>query len=299
MIIGIIANYYKNEILKVLEELIFHLSQAEIKFILSDSVKKINGVEENYWINFNLIPDEQLANNCDIIVSIGGDGTMLQTAYFARFSNTPIIGVNFGKLGFLADFDTSRLTELVDYIKKGDYVIEKRKTLAGKCISENCESLYAVNDIVIDRGRYPKMIEITIHVDDEYVSTFLADGIIISTPTGSTGYSLSVGGPIVNPQSESFVLSPISPHSLTIRPLVISNKQKITIKAESPHNDVQVICDGKRVEYFNPPAIIEIITSDHSLQLIHKSKKQYFETLRKKLHWGIDLRKNLNNGVEK
>lgn len=193
-------------------------------------LKAENELEIN-WNNFTLFSDEELSKNCDVVISIGGDGTLLHTAYHSRFTQTPLVGVNFGKLGFLTEYDTDRIDDLITNLQKGNLIIEKRNTLQGKCLSEESDSLYAINDIVIDRGKYPKMIEITIEIDNEHVSTFSADGIIIATPTGSTGYSLSTGGPIVNPQTKAITLSPISPHTLTMRPLVISSNQKVVIKS--------------------------------------------------------------------
>jgi NAD+ kinase len=256
----------------------------------------MNEISKESLSGIDLYDNKEIADNCDIVISIGGDGTLLQAAYDTRYSSTPLLGLNYGKLGFLAEFDLNKIDELIQHLKNNDLIIEKRNTLDAKCTSENSDDLYAINDVVIDRGNYPKMIEITILVDDEYVATYSADGIIIATPTGSTGYSLSTGGPIVNPKTESITLSPISPHTLTMRPLVISSYQKVTIKATSPYKNVQVISDGQRVNYFNPPAIIEITRSKYDLRLVHKSKEHYYEILRKKLFWGIDIRTNKNNG---
>lgn len=294
MIVGITTNFQKKEIIPFLKELIRKLISAEINFVVSDSVLKSENNSEIDWKNIKLIKDETLSQNCDVIISIGGDGTLLNTAFHARLTQTPLIGVNFGKLGFLAEYDTDRIDEVITNLKKGNLIIEKRITLQGKCLSEESDTFYAVNDIVIDRGKYPKMIEITIEVDNEYVSTFSADGIIISTPTGSTGYSLSTGGPIVNPRTQAITLSPISPHTLTMRPLVISSDQKVVIKAFSPYQNVQVICDGQRVSYLKTVAAIEIIKSEYDLNLVHNIHKRYFEILRKKLYWGLDIRNNNN-----
>lgn len=295
MIIGISPNYSKPEILNFVDELISKLQKAEFNLILSDSVLKIENVHPNKWKNYQMYSDEMIAEKSDVIISIGGDGTLLQTAYNSRFSQTPLLGVNFGKLGFLAEFEAGKIDELIKYLKNGELIIDSRNALSAVCQSENCEELYAINDIVIDRGKYPKMIEISIEIDNEHVSTFSADGIIIATPTGSTGYSLSTGGPIVNPHTESITLSPISAHTLSMRPLVISSMQNVVIKAISLFEDVQVICDGQRVSFLKSPATIKITKSKYDLKLVHNNDKHYFEILRKKLYWGLDLRA-LNNG---
>ena len=299
MKIGISPNYLKPEIFVFVEQLLQKLQNAGIEFVISESVLKIKETTNDFWNGFQLISDEDLANNCDVIISIGGDGTLLQNAYNARNSNTPLLGVNFGKLGFLAEFDTGQIDKLIESLKNEEIIIEQRNTLSAECLSEKGDELYAINDIVIERGKYPKMIEISIEIDDEYVSTFSADGIILATPTGSTGYSLSTGGPIVNPLTESITLSPISAHTLSMRPLVISSHQSVIIKAESQYEAVRVICDGQRVNYLKSPAIVKITKSENDLRLVRNSNKSYFEILRKKLYWGMDLRAKNNGDGEK
>ena len=299
MKIGISPNYLKPEIFVFVEQLLQKLQNAGIEFVISESVLKIKETSNEFWNGFQLISDEELANNCDVIVSIGGDGTLLQNAYNARNSNTPLLGVNFGKLGFLAEFDTGQIDKLIESLKNEEIIIEQRNTLSAECLSEKGDELYAINDIVIERGKYPKMIEISIEIDDEYVSTFSADGIILATPTGSTGYSLSTGGPIVNPLTESITLSPISAHTLSMRPLVISSEQSVIIKAESQYEAVRVICDGQRVNYIKSPAIVKITKSANALRLVRNNNKSYFEILRKKLYWGLDLRAQNSGELEK
>ncbi len=158
------------------------------------------------------------------------------------------------------------------------------------CDFPSSEKLYAVNDIVIEKGGWSKMIELTAWVDGEYVTTFSADGLIVATPAGSTGYSLSTGGPIVTPTARAITLSPISPHSLTVRPLVLSSDQEIVIKADSLFKEVQINCDGQRVFSFPPPIEVKIRKSKRPLKIIHTSLTTYFDTLRNKLLWGVDAR---------
>jgi NAD+ kinase len=295
MTVGISPNYLKSEILSFLDSLISKLQEAGIKFILSESVLKIESIDSDKWNECQIFSDEELAEKSNVIISIGGDGTLLQTAYNSRLSQTPLLGVNFGKLGFLAEFETGKIDELINYLKSENLIIERRNALDAVSLSENCQEFYAINDIVIDRGKYPKMIEISIEIDNEDVSTFSADGIIVATPTGSTGYSLSTGGPIVNPQTEAITLSPISAHTLSMRPLVISSNHNIVIKATSLFEDIQVICDGQRVSFLKSPATIKISKSKYDLRLVHNKDKHYYEILRKKLYWGLDIRA-LNNG---
>ncbi|MEW6701802.1 MAG: NAD(+)/NADH kinase [Bacteroidota bacterium] len=289
MTIGIIPNIYKTEILSIVKKIIYQLRLNGFDYILNDSLVKFKNEFDD---KSRYLSHTELSENCDMIVSIGGDGTMLNTAYEVRNSGAPILGVNFGKLGFLAEFDLNSFSEFLNDIKSGNYIIEERMTLIAECCGKE---LYAINDLVIDKGPWPKMIELTIQVDDDYVSTFSADGLIVATPTGSTGYSLSTGGPIVNPKADVVTLSPIAPHTLTMRPLVISSKQKINVMVNSPSDKIQVSCDGQRVNFFDSPSVVKIEKSKQPVRLVHSNRTNYFEILRNKLYWGLDVRKSNNS----
>jgi NAD+ kinase len=294
MKLGIIANVTKENVFDIVSSFIIKLKDNGLDFYLSDSLfsqrhlLKIK-VTQNKFLN-----DNKLCQKSDMVISIGGDGTMLATAYTAQFYDKPVLGLNFGKLGFLAEVNINQMDNFIKEIKKGNYTIEERMIITGKCRGHKVEQFYAINDLVIDKGAWPKMIDITILVDDEYIATFAADGLIAATPTGSTGYSISVGGPIVSPQAEVITLSPISPHSLSIRPLVLPSNKEIIIRADSLYKEVQVNCDGQRVFAFSPPLEIKIKRSDRPFKLVHTSLSSYFGTLRTKLHWGIDLRSNIS-----
>jgi len=289
MIIGIIPNTHKEEISQVTGEFVKHLEIYGFDYFISNELNKTHfrgSIRDSAFI-----PQEEIFRRSDIIVSIGGDGTMLNTAYLARNSSAPLIGLNIGKLGFLAEFDLNRIDELLNEIKDGQYTIEKRMVLEGDCITCNNQNLFAINDIVIDKGGWPKMIEISIEVNDEYVTTFVADGLIIATPTGSTGYSLSTGGPVISPTADVIALSPISPHTLNMRPLVLDSSRKIRLSVKSQFEYIQVSCDGQRVYSLNPPAEILIYKSTRNVSLVHVHSTNYFKILREKLYWGIDVRK--------
>ncbi|MBN1639184.1 MAG: NAD(+)/NADH kinase [Ignavibacteriales bacterium] len=287
---AIIPNMKKEKILSIIKKILKEIANNSFEFSLSDrlidfkSKLKIDDKKTEY------LPHNELVKNCDFIISIGGDGTMLQTAYEARNLNAPLIGINFGKLGFLAEFDISNISKLFKDLKNGKYIIEKRMTLEGICLSENCGKFFAINDIVIEKGKYPKMIQMSVSVDDDYVTEFSADGVIIATPTGSTGYALSTGGPVIQPTSDVISLNPISPHTLNMRPLVLSDTQKITIEITSAFENIQISCDGQRLKYFHSPAKIEIYKGKKTLKLVKTKSTNYFNTLRNKLHWGIDIR---------
>ncbi len=298
MKIGIIANTTKEKVFDVVSFFIKKLKENELDYLLGGSLLEHRELIGERTKKVSFVEDNKLCKRSDIVVSIGGDGTMLSTAYIAHKFNKPVLGVNLGKLGFLAEANISEIGKFIEEIKKGRYKIDERMVIESDCCGHKLDKLTAINDIVIDKGGWPKMIDLTIEVDGEYVTTFAADGLIIATPTGSTGYSISTGGPIVSPKADVITLSPISPHSLTVRPLVLPGNQEITIRADSLHKEIQVNCDGQRVFAFNPPLEIKIKKSNNNLKLVHTSLTSYFETLRNKLLWGIDLRKNSLKNVE-
>ena len=292
MLIGIIANITKENVITVVSSFIKELKRYNLEYLLTKSL-----VEEKDKIKIEidedfLCDDKEIYEKCDLIISIGGDGTMLATAYQAQFYEKPVLGLNIGKLGFLAEVDISQIDKIIKVIKNENYQVQERMVITGRSDSYPTEKLFAINDIVIDKSGWPKMIELTVLVDGEHVATFSADGVIVATPIGSTGYALSTGGPVVSPSADAITICPISPHSLTMRPLVLSSNQEIIIKADSLHKEIQISCDGQRVYHVPPPIEIKIVKSERPLKLIHTSLTTYFQTLRNKLLWGIDVRSN-------
>jgi len=293
LIAGIIANITKKNVYDVVSLLISKLESSGFDYLLNESlIVQRHLLTRKVAVN-RFIDENKLCRKSDFVISIGGDGTMLNTAYKAQFYDKPVLGFNFGKLGFLAEANINQMDKYIDDIRHGHYNIEERMIITGECVGHKIEPLFAINDIVIDKGGWPKMIELTISVNDEYVTTFAADGVIISTPTGSTGYAVSTGGPIVTPQTDVITLSPISPHMLNMRPLVLPGNCEIVITAQSNHNKVLANCDGQRVFSFKPPLRIKIRKSERPFKLLRITSDGYFETLRNKLHWGIDIRKNI------
>jgi NAD+ kinase len=298
MKIGIVANITKESVMEVVATLLRKLRENKIDYLLTHSLNETEGKVKIEIDDDFIVDDSDLYEQSDLIISFGGDGTMLATAFNAQKYDKPVLGINLGKLGFLVEADVSNLDVVIDTIKNKKFTIEERMIIEGNCSDYKCEKMIAINDLVIDKGGWPKMIELTVWVEGEYVTTFTADGLIAATPTGSTGYSISVGGPIVSPQTDVITLSPISPHSLTIRPIVLPSKSEIIIKADSLHRDIKVNCDGQRSYSFPPPMEIIIRKSDKSLKLVHTSLTTYFQTLRTKLLWGIDTRYS-NKGNKK
>jgi NAD+ kinase len=290
MIVGIIPNATKNNIIGVTCRLAEKLKEYGFDYIVSDSVLARPDEISGELRNAAFCSNQELSAGCDMIVSIGGDGTMLNAAHFAFLADKPVLGLNYGKLGFLAEMDINSTDSFLDDIKEGRYFIEERMVLEGICLTEGIRKFYAVNDIVIDKGAWKKMVEISVDVDGEYVTTFNADGLVLATPTGSTGYSLSTGGPVVSPKSKVIALSPISPHSLTMRHLILSDTQTLEIAINSPHNTVQLSCDGALNLDLRTPAKILVRKCERYVKLVHTESVSYYSILREKLYWGIDAR---------
>ena len=228
----------------------------------------------------------------DIALSIGGDGTFLRTAKEIKDSDIPILGINTGRLGFLADINFHDLEETIKELFTGNYLIEERSLL--KVIPNTTEQEinyeYALNEIAILKQDTSSMLTLHTYIDDDYLTSYQADGLIIATPTGSTAYSLSVGGPILMPKSSSLVLSPIAPHNLTSRPLVVNHDVVLKIKIESRSNTFLVSTDGYSKIYDTTTEII-VRKADHTIKVVKRKGHTFYETLRDKLLWGVDVRK--------
>jgi len=300
--IGIIANTTKYDVSNFLTEFLIENSKyRERKIFLSKStfefVKK--SLAKNKLLSaVKAIDEKNFKGNIDLILSFGGDGTMLYSAQYAIAADAILVGVNFGKLGFLADINYHDLMDVLNEFEQNDFEIDQRILLEGKIANQKYKRLIAVNDIVIEKGGWSRIIEIDTYVDGKFLTTYRSDGLIISTPTGSTGYSLSAGGPILLPELDSFVLSPICPHTLTVRPIVIPANSEITIEAKSFYKTVMINKDGQQTFKIKPPVRMIIKKSEKVLKLFKRKNKDYFQTLREKLMWGIDIREQ-NRGNKK
>lgn len=277
-------NQYVTAIINKLKELNVkvYIEQNFATFIHNELKLKLDDVE---------IVDYQTKRcNADIAISIGGDGTFLGTAASVGSSGIPILGINTGRLGFLADVSPDNIDASLEALCRGDYIVEKRKALA---VMKNGELSsfypYALNEVAVLKHDNSSLIEIATYVNGNYLTNYLADGLIISTPTGSTGYSLSVGGPILVPQSGTFCISPIAPHSLSVRPVVVRDDVKIELKVRSRTKNFLLACDGQS-ESLPHSTTITVQCAPHTIKVIKIAHKHFFETLRDKLMWGADQR---------
>jgi NAD+ kinase len=229
------------------------------------------------------------ADKIDFIISLGGDGTILRILHRYPNIHAPLLGVNLGGLGFMADISNSDIHPSLEDLIDGSYNIQKRLKLEGEKVGG--ESHFAINDIVIHRARNPSLIDLAIHVDGHYLNTFSADGIIIATPGGSTAYSLAAGGPIVSPTIEAVVLTPICPHTISNRPIVLLPKQEIQIEYLSAYDPVEVTFDGISSFDISTGQILRIRPSKEKISFVMLSRHDYFSTLRSKLDWAGKLKR--------
>lgn len=226
----------------------------------------------------------------DVALSVGGDGTFLRTAARVNKQNIPILGINTGRLGFLADVGANELEETLEEVFKNYYKVEERSLLRLHTEERLFSGYnYALNEIAILKRDTSSMITIHTSLGDDYLASYQADGLIISTPTGSTAYSMSVNGPIIVPQSNTLVISPVAPHSLNVRPLVIPDTSVITLTVESRNEYFLVALDG-RSEIFSAGTVLTVSKADYTTKVIKRYGHTFYETLREKLMWGADAR---------
>lgn len=225
----------------------------------------------------------------DVLICVGGDGTILDTLSIVRDTGVPILALNTGRLGFLADVQLENLQHALDDIEKGNYSIEQRSLLQLDSSHPLFDYNFALNDFVIHKKETSSMIVVHAYLNGEFLNSYWSDGLIISTPTGSTGYSLSCGGPIIFPKSDSFVITPIAPHNLNVRPVVVSDDVVISFEIEGRASSYLASMDA-RSQSISGEVNMAIRKADHKLNLLRLSNIHFLDTLRSKLHWGFDRR---------
>ena len=235
------------------------------------------------------VPDDELARDVKLIIAVGGDGTMLFAARQAAVGEIPLLGINRGRLGFLADVSPGDMLDHLDRILTGDYDTEQRMLLQAEIASGTGSTAcgVALNDVVVKRQDTGRMLEFQTHVDGRYVNTHGGDGFIVATPTGSTAYALSCGGPIVSPRLDAIVLAPICPHTLSDRPIVIPATSVTEVTLREEHTDIaEVSCDGNVTGELKPGDRVRVAAAKQRVELIHPTGYDYYQILRTKLHWG-------------
>ena len=233
---------------------------------------------------------QDITGNVDVLLSLGGDGTMLDTVALVRDSGIPVMGINLGRLGFLASVKKEDIAEAVKMLVHNQFSIDKRALLSVESSPRLFgDANFALNDITIHRRDNSAMMIIHAYLNNEFLNSYWADGLIVATPTGSTAYSLSCGGPIVLPQSDNIIITPISPHNLNVRPLVLSGSNMLAFEIEGRSSKYLLSCDS-RTEIINNTAKITVQRAGFTINLVRLNNESYLSTLRNKLLWGIDTR---------
>lgn len=276
---------YLNQIIKVFEDR--KIDYVFEKQYLDLIIKNHNFSNPNIYKTF-----ENLDGSYDLFFSLGGDGTILSSVKYVKNVNIPIVGINTGRLGFLATIHKDEVSSNINDILNRDYTISERSLLEVKSTDQDFNNQrfnHALNEVTISRKDTTSMISIDTWIDDEHIGAYWSDGLIVSTPTGSTGYSLSCGGPIITPQTKSIVLSPIAPHNLNARPLVVPDQTKIKLKVFGREDNFLISTDS-RIHTLSQEHEIYIKKADFKIKLALHKDNSFLKTLRKKLLWGEDQR---------
>jgi NAD+ kinase len=279
--IGIVAKSKIHEPLEIINNLTKWLGDRDVEVFLEKEL----GEQMEYP---NSVDRADIPELVDVILVFGGDGTFLGMARLACKYGTPILGINLGGLGFLTEVTVEELYPMMERIIDGNYEVEDRQMLLTTIHREkNIIGTYEVlNDVVINKGAVARIIDLAIYIDGSHVTTYRADGIILSTPTGSTAYSLSAGGPIVHPKIPVTIITPICPHTLTNRPLVVSSDMKVEIQITTQEPDTYLTLDGQIGIRLNTSDVIEVKRTDTSVKLIKSPFRDFFTILKTKLMWG-------------
>jgi len=274
--VGFVIKPHAPGIVKILEELISYLTKKKIDYLLEDDaaqkLKKKTGISR-----------EKLPDKVDLVIVLGGDGTLLSIAHLAAQKDIPVLGVNLGSLGFLTEVPLDEMYLTLDSLLGGEEkIISPRRMLEA---SFKGRVYYCLNDVVINKGALARMIQCAIWIDNKEIATLRADGLIISTPTGSTAYSLAAGGPIIQPFIPAIIIAPICPHTLSFRPMVISSDSRIKLQLLTGE-EVYLTLDGQRGDSLAENDEVEVKRSDLELCLISSPKRNYFDLVQEKLGWG-------------
>ncbi len=274
--VGFVIKPHAPNIEKILDELINYFKERKIEYLLEDEAAR--KLKEKRGISREKLPEK-----VDLVIVLGGDGTLLSIAHLAAQKDVPVLGVNLGSLGFLTEVPLDEMYLTLDSFLGGEEkIISPRRMLEA---SFKGRIYYCLNDVVINKGALARMIQCAIWIDDKEIATLRADGLIISTPTGSTAYSLAAGGPIIQPYIPAIIIAPICPHTLSFRPMVISSDSRIKVQLLTGE-EVYLTLDGQRGDSLAENDEVEVKRSDLELRLISSPKRNYFDLVHEKLGWG-------------
>lgn len=292
MKVAIFGQYYQNDTRPIIKDIFVFFNRNQVEMVIEESFLKIlheEKIVEKQYKTFSSHTD--LDNSFSILISIGGDGTILRAATYVRDSGIPILGVNAGRLGFLAKVQKESIESFLQIVLEKKYSITERTLLSMECSPALAQMSvdFAMNEVAVSRKDTTSMITIETFLNGEYLNSYWADGLIIATPTGSTGYSLSCGGPILTPDVKALVITPIAPHNLNARPLVIPDDTEITLKVSGREEQYLVSLDS-RITSVNNNAVLKIKKTPFRINMVEIPEETFFKTLRNKLLWGEDKR---------
>lgn len=284
---GVIANPQKYSVKEPFVDLLSWSEKHDVQVLFSSDLRELCKDEEH--TSAVVTDDEQSAiDQADIIIALGGDGTMLYTARLMKSIQKPILGVNTGRLGFMAYTQKENLHQALEYLIDENYHIEKRYLLEAE---DNQGNIYhALNEFLFSKKDSTSMVNVSAEYNDMFINNYWADGLIVASPTGSTAYNLSSSGPIVMPNTNVMVVTPINPHTLTTRPLVLPSNKFLKVTVKEQEREVLFSYDGQIKEIESYPFEVNIKRSNFTINLIELPNQSYFETLRNKLMWGMDSR---------
>ncbi len=281
--IGLVLNTEKDNSLEVSKRLIELIKEKDLDYLLErEGAKELD-------LNHKRASYDTLREKADLIIVFGGDGTFLHTSLNFIGTGIPLMGINLGRIGFLTEIETNELGEALDHIIADNYRIENRNTLE-VCLQragEDVQKKYAVNDVVLNRAADGEMLKVDMHINKEFVNSYRGDGIIVSTPTGSTAYSFSAGGPIINPQVKALLITPLCPHAVHVKPMVISDDEIIEIDVEGQKDKIFLTTDGRDSIKIKQDDIVRIKSSQQEISLIKFPDRTFYTILRNKMRVGL------------
>jgi NAD+ kinase len=277
---------------KSIQQLVLKLEKIKCKLYIYEPFYKFLKKKVNFKLEAHLFNGfHDIKGKINFLISIGGDGTFLDTITLVRDSGIPIIGINTGRLGFLSNISQEEIIEAIDLIFQKKYFLEERSLLKLETKNSIFGDLnFALNELTVMKKDTSSMITINTYVNDEFLNSYWADGLIIATPTGSTAYSLSCGGPIITPESENFIITPIATHNLTVRPIVIPDRYLIKLKINDNRNRRFLVSLDSRTQTIDHSMELCITRADFKVNLVKLEKEGFFTTIRNKLMWGQDKR---------
>ena len=288
--IGIHGKDFQNKSSRFLEKVLDHLKKKQVEIWVSSKFLKQFKSSRIQDYQLRAFDQGDHLHQLDSFLSLGGDGTLLESVTYIGKAETPILGINTGRLGFLATISREDVEKSIDELLNNNFTIDSRSLLRLVSAPKLFGNLnFALNDFTIMKKDTSSMITVHVHVDGELLNSYWSDGIIVSTPTGSTGYSLSCGGPLVHPKSESFVITAVSPHNLGTRPIVLADDAELSFHIEGRSKKYLISLDS-RFETVDESVKLKIKKEKFRVKLIRLSSQNYFNTLRQKLNWGVDIR---------